>query len=590
MKKIGNLNRFFFLVSLISVFSLSKVWAQDVEVNATVNETVVFQGERIVLTIAVSGSKFKKITNPDLPELQGMRFLSSTPSTSTSFSFANGVAKSSYSYSYYILTEKEGEFTIPPVSVSIDQKLYKTQALKVSIRSRSAAAKNPNASPDIFLKMELSNPKPYVGEQVLATVVIYFKNSLEILSYQPTAGWKAEGFWKEELNDGKQPQVTSDIINGVSYRKAELMKYALFATKSGKLNLSPFTVVTTVRVASRNRDPFSSFFGGYGTNQRNVDLETDAVPVEVISLPELNDAIFTGAVGNYKVSRSITKTSVVAGESIELATKIQGSGNIALVTKPKYEFPNTFEEYNPQESSDINRKSDIIKGVKTFSDIVIPRTPGTYVIPEVKYAFFNPTRKRFETTVLSAINLVVKKDPRAFASTTQQIPFEVQPVLGQTFWYSPEKFTVFKQNWFIMMLAFLFVVGIALFFYRSYLDKMEGDVQFARSNKASRKADTRFNAAKKIAESDIKASYAEMQKALVGYVADRLHIPETGQDEDIYIEELVKKGMEPEDIKQLNTLLQKCSTIRFAPLTSMQDFQNDFQIAQKLYKSIRGFV
>ena len=251
MKKIGNLNRFFFLVSLISVFSLSKVWAQDVEVNATVNETVVFQGERIVLTIAVSGSKFKKITNPDLPELQGMRFLSSTPSTSTSFSFVNGVAKSSYSYSYYILTEKEGEFTIPPVSVSIDQKLYKTQALKVSIRSRSAAAKNPNASPDIFLKMELSNPKPYVGEQVLATVVIYFKNSLEILSYQPTAGWKAEGFWKEELNDGKQPQVTSDIINGVSYRKAELMKYALFATKSGKLNLSPFTVVTTVRVASR---------------------------------------------------------------------------------------------------------------------------------------------------------------------------------------------------------------------------------------------------------------------------------------------------------------------------------------------------
>jgi len=590
MKKIGNLNRFFFLVSLLTVFSLSKVWAQDVEVSATVNETVVFQGERIVLTIAVSGSKFKKISNPDLPELQGMRFLSLTPSTSTSFSFVNGVAKSSYSYSYYILTEKEGEFTIPPVSVSIDQKLYKTQALKVSIRSRSAAAKNPNASPDIFLKMELSNPKPYVGEQVLAKVVIYFKNSLEILSYQPTAGWKAEGFWKEELNDGKQPQVTSDIINGVSYRKAELMKYALFATKSGKLNLSPFTVVTTVRVASRNRDPFSSFFGGYGTNQRNIDLETDAVPVEVVSLPELNDAIFTGAVGNYKVSRSITKTSVVAGESIELATKIQGSGNIALVTKPKYEFPNTFEEYNPQESSDINRKSDIIKGVKTFSDIVIPRTPGTYTIHEVKYAFFNPTKKRFETTVLPAINLVVKKDPRAFASSSQQIPFEVQPVLGQTLWYSPEKFTVFKENWFIMMLAFPFVVGLALFFYRSYLDKMEGDVQFARSNKASRKTDTRFIAAKKIAESDIKASYAEIQKALIGYVADRLHIPETGQDEDIYIEELVKKGMEPEDIKKLNSLLQKCSTIRFAPLTSMQDFQNDFQIAQKLYKSIRGFV
>ena len=584
------LEKAFISFFLVLVCFVTSAHAQDVEVNATLNETAVLQGDRVILTVSVSGRKFKNVSPPALPNLTGLNYLSTNPSTSTNFSFVNGVSKSTYSYSYYIITEKIGQYTIPEVQVQIDNVVYKTKPLKLSVASRTANPKSVDTTPDIFLKMEVSNEQPYAGEQVIATVVLYFKNNLEILSYQPLAGWKAEGFWKEELNDGKQPKAESAILNGMSYRKAELVKYALFPTKTGKLSLSPFSVVTTVRVQSRSRDPFSSFFGGFGTNQRNIDLETPEKEVKVKALPELNNAVFSGAVGSFSIKRSVSKQELLVGESIEVSTSVNGSGNIALIAKPEYSYPNTFEIYDPQESSSINRRGDIIEGQKKFSDIVIPRTPGMFEVPETKMAYFNPIKKRYETTVLPAIRLSVKKDPRAIASTNQAIPFEVQPILGLVNWIRPQEELIHTEWWFISLLVMPLFTAVGLYGYRNYLDKMSGDVRFARSNKASKKADKRLQEAKKLAQSDIKASYADMYNALVGYIADRAHLPETGESDDIYLDELRHRNLEQEHIDILSQLMQKCSTIRFAPMTSIEDFEADLKTASELLKQIRRVV
>ncbi|TNE72307.1 protein BatD [bacterium] len=582
MAKIGKL-LFLFLLML----GFEQVKAQDVDVSATLNETIVFQGDRVVLTVTVGGKRFKNVSNPELPELNGLRYLTTTPSTSTNFSFVNGVAKSTYSYSYYLLTEKEGDYFVPEVKVEIDGKVYKTSPLKITVKGRTQAQDNTQNTPDIYLKLEVSNDKPFVGEQVVAKVVLYFKNNLEILSYQPVAGWKAEGFWKEELRDGKQPQAESAIINGMRYRKAELMKYALFPSKTGKLTISPFTVVTTVRVASRNRDPFSSFFGGFGTNQRNIDLETEPLEIEAQAVPRVKDATYLGAVGSFTVKRAITQNNALVGESIEVTTTVSGTGNIALVSKPTYEYPNTFEIYDPQETSSIDRKGDVVSGSKNFTDILIPRTPGNYEIPEMNVSYFNPQKKRHEVVKLPAIAMVIKRDPKATQLTSQVIPFNVQPALGLVVWTSkiPDEF--YNEWWFFVILGFPLIGAVGLYFYRGYLDRMEDDVQFARSNKASKKADKRLIEAKKVAQTDVKAAYSALYKALVGYVADRAHVPETGESDEMYIKILHEKGLEEESLKPLKQLMDKCSTIRFAPAGTAADFEKDADLASDLLKKIR---
>jgi hypothetical protein len=167
------------------------------------------------------------------------------------------------------------------------------------------------------------------------------------------------------------------------------------------------------------------------------------------------------------------------------------------------------------------------------------------------------------------------------------IPFNVQPILGLVAWSpkSPEMY--YREWWFFMLIGFPFIAGVGLFFYRIYLDKMEGDVQFARSNKASKKADKRLLEAKKVAQSDVKTAYSALYNALVGYVADRAHVPETGEPDAFYLEILKQKDLEDEVLQPLKQLMEKCSTIRFAPVSSVADFEKDTALASDLLKKIR---
>ncbi|HKJ31705.1 MAG TPA: BatD family protein, partial [Balneolales bacterium] len=319
---------FFLFLLLIA----GQVFAQSVKVNGTISETEIYSGERVILKIEVSGKNFNNVSNPNLPQLNGLQYLSKTPSTSTSYSIVNGVSSRSYSYSYYLQAEKPGKYTIPSVSVKVDGKTYHTKPIQISILNRNKAANNKSNKgkrPDIFLRMEISNHQPYMGQQITARIVLYFKSSLDVLSYQPNPGWKAVGFWKEEYDQTRQPRAISTIIHGVRYRKAVLMKYALFPTKNHTLTISPYEVNCSVQYSSNQQDPFSSFFGGFGGSQRDVDLKTDPVRVDVRDLPPLPKGTQDiGAVGHFTITRTASNQQVELGKTVQITTHIKGAGNI----------------------------------------------------------------------------------------------------------------------------------------------------------------------------------------------------------------------------------------------------------------------
>jgi len=572
------------------------VLAQSVQVNGTISETEIFTGERVVLKINVSGKNFTNVSNPELPQLQGLQYLSKTPSTSTNYSYVNGVSSRSYAYQYYLQAEKPGKFIIPPVSVKVDGKAYKTEPIHITIRDRNKAANNHSSKgkkPDIFLKMEVSNHHPYIGQQITANVVLYFKSSLDVTSYQPNPGWKAEGFWKEEFDQTQQPQAVSTIINGVRYRKAVLMKYALFPSKNHKLTISPFEVSCSVRYNNNNQDPFSSFFsgfGGFGSSQRNVDLKTDPVSINVRDLPPAPSGVKDiGAVGKFTISRTASDRQVKLGESIEVTTKIKGVGNIALLSQPKYNFPDAFETYQPQQKSDINRKGTLIQGTKTFTDVLVARKIGTYTIPAAKIAYFNNDRRHFSIKTLPTITIHVINSPgNVGTSVSQNNALSIQPVTGLASWASLTYNSIFTVWWFWVgiILPFLFI-GVG-FWQKQYRDRMQNDSRFARSHTALDNAKKRLEEASEIATSgDLKTAYSQLHMALSGYIGDKLNLPKAGLSDEEYISHLQKQNINPQLVSQIKRILDKCSTIRFAPLTSQEDLNRDIRMSQNILNDLR---
>lgn len=592
MKRTGN--RYlslvlFFGFSLFGLFALKSQAQPKVSVVATVSETTIYTGERVSLSVEVSGD-FNNVSRPELPEFEGLRLLSNNPSTSRSYSFVNGQTSSSYSYSYYLIAQDTGTYTIPSITIMIDGEEFTTESIDIEIVDRNSAAAEPQESnrPDIFLRMEISDNTPVTGQQLIADIILYFKDGLEVNSYQPVPGWKAEGFWKEELENTERPRAESTVINGVRFRKARLLQFALFPTKTGELNISPYEIIVSVRAAASRDDPFSSFFGGFGSNQRQVELETEPIELDVSTLPELENGSYLGAVGNFNISRRISTNEAVAGESIEIETVVRGTGNVPLITKPEYELPDGLEVYDPQETTSLNRRNQNISGTKTFTDVLIARTPGSYTIPEKTVAYYNPVRNQYVKETLPALTFTVVRDPDSAIASEQTLTFAVKPITGLATWTTPDQRSLAGRWWFWAgLLLPLAVLGVG-YWQKSYIDKMTNNTAFARATKASEKADERLALAlKKSEEGNIKEAYNLLNKALTGFIGDKLNLPEAGLSIQSYASALQDKGVDMNLIKNVRMLLDKCATISYAPDTSHSYLKSHVGLAESIIEKLK---
>lgn len=590
MKRIGN---FFavlgFLLPLLG-FIASPTYAQNpVSVSASISETSVFTGERISFSVEISGS-FNNVSRPELPEFKGFRLLSSNPSTSRSYSFVNGESSTTYTYSYYLIAQEQGSYQIPPATITIDGDSYETDPIGVQVIDRNESAKDPSASerPNIFLRLEVSDSQPVTGQQIITDVILFFKDGLEVNSYQPVPGWKAEGFWKEELENTSRPKASSTIVDGVRYRKARLLQFSLFPTKVGELEISPYKIIVSVRSSRSRDDPFSSFFGGFGSNQRQVELASEPLTVDVKPLPKSEQGQYIGGVGTFSVDRRISTTNAMVGETVELVTNIEGTGNVPLITRPDYELPDGLEVYEPQQNSSINRRNQRISGSKTFTDVVVARSPGSYTIPAKTITYFNPARNDYVSEQLPALNFEVTENPDAVAASGSSTSFPVQPVTGLASWIAPDSSSLIGNWWFWVGILLPLAVFGAAYWQKSFREKMSTDTAFARSVKASDRASDRLEEAISLSErGEIKEAYNMLQKALTGFISDRLTLPEAGLSNADYIEALKEEDIDENLIKNVRMLLDKCASISYAPNTTHEYLKSHVGLAESTLEKLK---
>ena len=549
-----------------------------------------FLGEQFSLAVEISGSAMRDVSLPMLPEIDGVRILSSTPSRSTSISIVNGRTATSTTYTYTLIARESGNFTIPPVTVEIGGEQYVSNSLSVEIMERGQLSQDGRSQvPDIFLEVELDVSNPVPGQQIVASVVLYFKQGIEVSSFQPTAGWRTDGFWREELQNIRQPQAESVIIEGIRYRSATLVRYALFPTRSGELTIAGFPMTVGMRTQPSRNDPFGSFFGS-GANQRRVSLESEPIVLNVRPLPAIDNALTMNAVGDLRVVRRLSANRVEAGETLELITRIEGAGNIPLVRKPEYNLPDGIEQYTPQESSNIERQGLTIRGDKTFTELLAPRAPGTYEIPAERVAVFDPASRRYRTIQLPALTFEATPSANTqLASVSNFRPVALQPVTGLAVWNnsSPDK-PVFRTVWFWLLLLLPGIAAIAALKQRRLMVLLQNDKDFARSHHAYNRASERFIKARELVnEGDAKEIYNILHKAVFSFITDRLALPEAGMSDPEILEKVQDAGVSNDTFRLLKIVLDKCATISYAPVGDRSDFRADIIKTEKLIEELR---
>ncbi len=575
---------FLILTSIFLLFETGKAGQDDITVTASVNNNSLFSGERFVYTIEISGANLQDISRPRLPEIHNARNFSQIPSTSSSISIINGVYSARYSYSFTLEALNEGAIEIPAIEIEVAGNMYRTNPISLMVYDRAQSRQRVDDQPEIFLRLELSERRPYRGQQISADLVIYFKPEIDILSYQPAGSWRTEGFWSENLADGTSPRAETVITGGVRYRRAKLLSYALFPTRSGSVEIGEYRINASVRRSARFGDSGSRFFGGMGRSQETIEVRSEPVTLNVRPLPQPVPSHFSGAVGEFTFERTAPVREVMLGEPIEIITSVRGTGNVALVNKPVYEAPDSFESYRPQENINTAVSGGRIRGSKTFTEIFIPRRTGAHTLEATTVSHFDPARNRYVSHTLPAIEFSIVRDPDAVPNVITDTRLRLNTLTGIVAWSQVQPQTPVPQRWwFWLFLIFpVLVIGSSYYGY-IYLDKYQNDKGFSRAVTARKKAMKDLQEARSaLPDKDSKKIFRLITNAITGYISDRLNLHEAGWAPADVEAILMEKNVDEKVISEAVHLLKLGITIQYAPNMTETDLEKHISAAEQV--------
>ena len=601
---------------LLSLFLIPvALAAQDATFVASVGRSAVGAGEQFEVSFTLSGGNVSGARNFQSPDFSQFVVLSG-PNQSTSMQIINGQFSGSVTYSYILYARQPGKYTIASASVELRGATLKSSPITVEVTqgrpqqsplagSGASSQVAQNIGENLFIRATVNKSRVLRGEQITVTYKLYTR--LTVSGYDISKAPAYEGFWAEDIEQPRQPTVNTEMYEGKEYRVALIRRTALFPTQAGQLIIAPLEVrcgVQTQAKRPRGADPFGSFFNDpffQGFQTVEYDFKSNTVTVTVDPLPTNAPASFSGAVGTFTLNASVDKNEVQAGDPITVRLSVSGVGNVKLLTLPRPELQPDMEAYEPKITDEITREGGVIRGKKSADYLIVSRNPGQRSIESIPFTYFDIAKKQYATLRTPRLDINIKPGREALSGTPLAAKSDVK-LLGEDIRFLKITLGDLKRKgeaglfgvWFyaaILVPPLLFVGSLV---YRKRMERLYGDLPKRRSQKAGREAAKRLKKANKVlANGDTQTYHAEISKALIGYLRDKLQIPPGLLTIDEALTRLEQRGLNRATTEELRLCIERAEFVRFAPSEDTQEARRDLidtaaNIIQTLEKTLNG--
>lgn len=595
------------ILLFILVTTVLGAWADgDVTFVASAPD-VVITGDQFRLTYTVNTQKVRDFRAPNIKGFDVLMGPSRSQQSSTQIINGNVTSTSSITFTYILMASQEGTFTIPGATIVADGQNKTSNSVQIKVlppdkangtgsggssnsggraSSRSQVAGSKITNQDLFITATASKTTVYEQEAVLLTYKVYtLVNLRQLYGKMPDL----KGFHTQEVELPQQKTFSLEHYNGRNYNTTVWSQYVLFPQQSGKLEVPSITFEGVIAQQVASDDPFDAFFNG-GSNYVEVkkNIVTPKLTLNVKALPDGKPGNFSGGVGEFTISSSISTTELKTNDAVTVKLIISGTGNLKLINTPEVAFPKDFEVYDPKIDNKFTLTREGLSGNKVIEYLAIPRHAGNFTIPPVEFSYFDLKTNSYKTIKTEAYDLKVEKGEgnadQIIADFTNK---EDLKVLGQDIRYIKMGETNLTRKgdfffgsvvyylWYIVPLV-LFIIFVVVYRKKAIEN---ANVAKVRTKKANKVATKRMkNAGKLLAENKKEAFYDEVLKALWGYISDKLNIPVSQLSKDNIEDELTKYGVAPELIKDFISTLNECEFARYAP-------GNQSEAMDKVYSS-----
>lgn len=558
--------------------------AAGVEFTASVDRTRTSLTQPIHLTLSISSSE--NLSHVPAPEISLGDFDVYGPQVGTRMEMVNGRTTFARELTYELFARKPGRYTIGPVRLKMGGEVYETRAIPVEV-TRSAPRRQPgqgsasgpsqSLEDNLFLRATADRQRAYVGQQVIVGYDLCYRYQLRDVLFKEIPDFA--GFWAKELYVAQRLEPQRETIDHAQFNVAPLRRMALFPTSAGTHRIEPMAITCSISQGRRRGslfDAFSLFDDPLFDRGQSVLLRSPPVEVVVLPLPARGQpAGFGGAVGTYELAVTAEPRDVPVGDPVTLRVTVTGFGNLQGVSAPELSGGQGIEVYDPKVEERPAITNGRLGGTKVFEYILIPERGGRLQVPSVKLAYFDPEVEEYRVLESAPVSLVSRgeveeADDNAYALTRQEIQ-----ALGRDIRHiKPDAAELAAGGgpygsllfWMVQGLMPLAFVGLVL--YRRHQQRLQGDVAYARRRRAPGEARQRLRRARELAGGGGADLHAEVQRSVLGFVADCANVAAAGLTLPECDRLLGQVGVGQGLRRRVEALLQTCEQGRFAPGTA----------------------
>jgi hypothetical protein len=590
-------------LAALLLLALPAVAQGAIAINAKVDRDELALDEVLVLEVRVEADTEPVVSLPT----RDFEFnvVSRGQSTQTSVDMGGGAGvriRRTITYQLGLAPRREGTLTIPPIQVKAGPASGETLPIEVKVLpagSRTAPPPQPQRggalgnSPfgsgpfaggpfggrigppgggagqsrawhgwekDLALQLELDKTEVFLGEQVTAAVVLLSPvGVVDVSGYQPPL---YDGFWSEQLESPQQLTFQVRRVGGLPLRAYPIQKVALFPTRAGELELGSFQLGLVVRVGAD--DPFDPF-----PDVQRVTRRSGPVKITVKPLPAGAPANFDSVnVGTASLSATLSETVTGVGQPVTLRLTAQGDGNVKAWSLPAVPALPGLRAFAPTSSDKVAPRSSRISGSRSVETVLVPDRAGTLTVPPIRWPTFDPRSGAYRVLETAPLTLEVRPAgpmaPAAAAASPGQnaLGGGLRPIRsagalsrrGEPPW----------RGW-----PFWLLLGapVALFAALTGVDRLKeshaADGGARRLRLAGRVARRRLSTAQKLLSGEAGPFHAEVERALVGYCADKLGRSAAGLTREELSRALGDAGAHPPALRALSLALDACDAGRF---------------------------
>ncbi len=385
--------------------------ASPPDVTAQVDRARVPAGEELTLTIRARSRSTEPVAVA-LPGLTGFTIVGSREVTEVALEGVGGPVRT-MTRELRLKTQRPGTLVIGPVRVRQGPQETATPPLTVTVDSAATglatavspiarrlidAAPPPAHNDRVALTLILPGDSVLVGQQLDVIAAAWFPRELRArLTYPPILSLQtAEGAWSYPGAVPTEVAASRQVRGG--WMDLFVAHQALFPLAPGRIVIPPATVAYAVPVG------FSVF-----KREERYSLRSDTVPVTVLPLPGARRPAEDQPVAarGLALDLGLEPPNGRVGEPIALTATVSGAGNVALWPEPAIRWPPGFRPYPGETGMRIAPRDGRIAGTKVFHYLVMPDSAGSFLLPEVRYPYYDLAAGDYRTATIAPRALAV---------------------------------------------------------------------------------------------------------------------------------------------------------------------------------------